>query len=283
MSSVLTMPNQVQFLESFQRRRSDRVSLSLPVWVKGVGQDGLALTERAKTASLSRHGATIVLKRSLSPDSFLTICHIESGKEAQCRVLQEVGGQVDVHLYGVVFLEPETNLWEIDFPHLARAGDAAARVLLGCHDCRNFGVVYMDEMEAEVFASSRYISRSCLNCQRITVWRERHAIAGGHLVPSSGHRTSNDRLQPRVQTRMSACIRQRGLGDEVVLTENLSRGGLSFRSPTYYYAGSIVHAAVPYSPGSGNIFVPARIIHARHIPSEGVSQHGLAHIHVGQA
>jgi hypothetical protein len=280
MSQTFTLPIQEQLMEGFQRRRSDRISLSVLIWVKGVGHDGLALAERAKTVALSRHGATIVLKRAISPGALLTICHIESGKEAECRVVEELGGQEDAHLYGVVFLDPGINLWGIDFPPIARAENAAARVLLECIACRNLSVVYMDEMEAEVFALSRHLSRSCLNCQRTTVWRDRLAVAGGRLIPISGHRTNNDRLQSRVQTRMTVCIRQRGLGDEVVLTENLSRGGLSFRSPTYYYAGSLVHAAVPYSPGSGNVFVRARIIHARHIPSEVVNQHGLTYIQV---
>lgn len=280
MSQTFTLPTQEQLLEGFQRRRSDRISLSVPVWVKGVGRDGLALAERAKTLALSRHGASIILMRAVLPDATLTICHMESGKEAECRVVEEVGRQHDIHLYGVVLVDPEINLWDIDFPPLARAENAAARVLLECIACRNFGVVYLDEMEAEVFASSRYISRPCLHCQSATVWRDRHAGAGGHRISVSGHRTTNDRVRPRVQTRIAVCIRQRGLGDEVALTENLSRGGFSFKSPTYYYAGSIVHAAVPYLPGSGNIFAPARIIHARHIPSEGVNHHGLAYIQV---
>lgn len=279
MSQTFTLPTQEQLLEGFQRRRSDRISLSVPIWVKGVGRDGLALAERAKTVALSRHGATIVLMRAVLPGDCLTICHIESGTEVECRVVEEVGGQKDIHLYGVALVNPEINPWAIDFPPLARAENAAARVLLECNACRNIGVVYLDEMEAEVFVSSRYISRPCLQCQRTTLWRDRHAVAGGYLA-ASGHRTTNDRLRPRVQTRIPVCIRQRGLGDEVALTENLSRGGFSFKSPTYYYAGSIVHAAVPYSPGSGNIFAPARIIHARPVPSEGVNHHGLAHIQV---
>jgi len=280
MSHSFTLPTPEQMLEGFQRRRSDRISLPVTIWVKGVGRDGVAFAERAKTVALSRHGATIALMGAVLPGAFLTISHMESGEETQCRVVGEAGKQEDIHLYGVVWVNPEINFWGIDFPPLALAENAAARVLLECTACRNIGVVYLDEMEAEVFVSSRYISRSCLQCQRTTLWRDRHAVAGGHLLSASGHRTTNDRLRPRVQTRITVCIRQRGLGDEVAVTENLSRGGFSFNSPIYYYAGSIVHAAVPYSPGSGNIFVPARIIHARHIPSEGVNHHGLAHIHV---
>jgi PilZ domain-containing protein len=281
MPQTHNFPTQEQFMEDFQMRRSDRVSLSVPIWVNGVGDDGVALAERTKTVALSRHGGTIVLKHAVSPGSPVTICHIESGRATQCRVVAELGGQEDGHVYGIVMLDREIDLWGIEFPPPARAENAAARVLLECIVCRNFGVAYLDEMEAEVFASSRYISRPCINCQHTTVWRDCHSIGGGHHhLPASGHRTTNDRLRPRVQTKIAVCIRQRGLGDEVVVTENLSRGGFSFKSPTYYYAGSIVHAAVPYSPASGNIFVPARIIHARLIPSEGVNQHGLAHIQI---
>jgi hypothetical protein len=98
------------------RRRSDRIYLIIPIGVKVTGLGGLSFVEQARTVTLSRHGATIALKRAISHPDKITICHLGSGKEAECRLVEESGGQADIHLYGIAFLDPAINLWGIDFP-----------------------------------------------------------------------------------------------------------------------------------------------------------------------
>ena len=73
---------------------------------------------------------------------------------------------------------------------------------------------------------------------------------------------------------MLACIRRRGFAEEVVVCEDLSKGGLSFRSRNQYAENSRVEVAVPFTPGTGAIFVPIRIVFSQSIPSAGIHYYG---------
>ena len=74
-------------------------------------------------------------------------------------------------------------------------------------------------------------------------------------VPSE----SNRRKHPRTKVTYKACIRRSGLNEDIVTCEDMSKGGLSFKSRRQYYQGTEIEVAVPYSPGANAIFVPARI------------------------
>jgi len=74
-------------------------------------------------------------------------------------------------------------------------------------------------------------------------------------VPSE----SNRRKHPRTKVTYKACIRRAGLNEDIVTCEDMSKGGLSFKSRRQYYQGTEIEVAVPYSPGANAIFVPARI------------------------
>jgi hypothetical protein len=65
-----------------------------------------------------------------------------------------------------------------------------------------------------------------------------------------------------------------------VATENISRGGFAFTSARLYVAGSSIQVAVPYSPGAGNIFVPAQIEYAEAVPELGLTRYGVSYIPV---
>ena len=51
-----------------------------------------------------------------------------------------------------------------------------------------------------------------------------------------------------------------GFQEEIAVCEDLSKGGLSFRSCNPYPEASRVEVAVPFTPGTGAIFVPIRIV-----------------------
>ena len=53
------------------------------------------------------------------------------------------------------------------------------------------------------------------------------------------------------------------------MTENVSRGGLCFKSEKVYDVGENVEVAMPYSETSANIFSPAVIANARQLPGDG--------------
>src|SRR5580692_3288551 len=86
------------------------------------------------------------------------------------------------------------------------------------------------------------------------------------------------RNRTRVKARVLACIRRRGFQEEVAVCEDLSKGGISFRSRNQYPEGTRVEVAVPFTPGSAAIFVPIRIVSSQAIPAAGLFRHGAAYV-----
>lgn len=271
-------------MELQPRRRSDRVSYETAIRVFGTDVGGKSFIAEGRTLVLSRHGAAIVLKRKLSPQQVITIRRSEIPREADCRVVGQLGRKPEGYVYGVAFLEATANLWDIDFPPPGESEDAVGRVLLECGHCRSRELVLLDEFEVEVFEASRSISHACKRCADMTHWKEPALEAPREAQPSQveppaeakplppppapSPRTKDERKHGRAKTKVSALIRRPGLGDEVVATENISRGGLCFRSRKGYYVGSHIEVALPYSSGPANIFVPARIARTRELPGQ---------------
>jgi hypothetical protein len=184
----------------------------LPIRVLGSDVQGRHFDETGRTSSISWNGGAIVLGRKLEIDQELIIRRLDSNKEADIRVVELAGKEGDEFVYEVSFLNPASNLWDLQPP-----------------------------------------------------------IDPGHQT-----RSQNRRKRHRIPTRASAGIREMGLPEEIVVCENLSRGGLSFRSRKHYLRGSRIEIALPYSPGSGNIFVPARIVRVERL--QGLFRYGAAYI-----
>ncbi len=70
----------------------------------------------------------------------------------------------------------------------------------------------------------------------------------------------NRRKHPRTKVTYKACIRRSGANDEIVTCEDMSKGGLSFKSRKRFFERTAIEIAVPYSPGGNAIFVPAEIV-----------------------
>lgn len=69
----------------------------------------------------------------------------------------------------------------------------------------------------------------------------------------------NRRKHPRTKVSYKASIRRSGFTDDIVTCEDMSKGGLCFKSRKQYFKGTDIEVAVPYSPGGNAIFVPAQI------------------------
>ncbi len=69
----------------------------------------------------------------------------------------------------------------------------------------------------------------------------------------------NRRKYARTKVNYKACVRRSGFADDVVTCEDMSKGGICFRSRKQYFVRSNIEVAVPYSPGGNAIFVPAEI------------------------
>ena len=88
----------------------------------------------------------------------------------------------------------------------------------------------------------------------------------------------NRRKHVRTKVNFSACVRHPDRGDDIVVCEDMSRGGLRFKSKKTYYERSLIEIAAPYTPGQTPIFIPAQIVSAQEIPSEKLFRYGIAYL-----
>lgn len=263
--------------------------MSIPIRVSGKDESGQAFTAESRTVNLSRHGATIILKQSLKPDQDLTIVLGRRSKKAAFRVVGRIGGESEGFVYGVAQLDNDIDLWGIGFPPTSDAKRVVGRLLMECSQCKYQEVAYMNELEVQVFQANQELTRPCEKCRKATVWKGARdeaaplsslspaaAVAAAEAGPQPS--TVGRRRNTRVNTRLLACIRQAGFSDEVVMTENMSRGGLGFRSAKTYVSGSPIEVAVPFAAGGANIFVPARVAHVMHKESDKIFRVGVAYL-----
>lgn len=271
-------------MSSDSYRQSDRVNLRIPVeatWLAGSGTDK---TQSVDTLLVSRNGGVIRLSERLATGQELTLRRQGDGdevKSARARVVAEIDKDPDGFLYAFAFLESRSDFWDIEFPSPQAGDEALARLLMECGFCQRREVVYLNELELKSFEARKCIARVCRHCDAPAIWIEAQPDVPQAAPP--GKRPLENRVVPRrnrtrVKARVLACIRRRGFQEEVAVCEDLSKGGISFRSRNEYPEGTRVEVAVPFTPGSSAIFVPIRIVFSRAIPSAGLYRHGASYI-----
>jgi hypothetical protein len=271
-------------------RRSDRVSMTLLLTISGKDTHDEEFSEPAKTLLISQHGAVVLLGRDVADEQRILVqrqAPSERHRQAHARVVGKFGQQKNEFLYGIEVLDYGIDLWGVEFPPVAESHEAVARMLLECSHCRRREVVYLNEMELRAFESNRGIARHCKTCGVPSIWVQaphedqkklgraakgrRDSEAAGE--PADGHE-KRQRQRVRLKTRLTACVRQDGTDDELAVCEDISPVGVCFRSKRRYEANATVEIAVPYSPESGNIFLPARVVYSEEIPKAGLFRHG---------
>lgn len=275
-----------------QPRRSHRVSIALPVQVFGTEITGLDFCETARTHLVSPYGAVIVLKRQLAPLQQVTLRNLSNGKEAAAQVIGPLGGRPEGNVYAFATLNSNNNFWNVNFPPVSEAEKVVHRLAVECNACRESEWVSLDDLEFAVFEANRKITRACARCGEPTVWHQTAQDAATDR-PAAGDKAQlaaqkplkgpsggrENRRHPRVRMKIKACVCQPGFGaEEIVLVEDISRGGLSFRTAKVYYTGSIIEVAVPYMPGAANVFVPARVVRLERRPGSDLHLYGVAYL-----
>ncbi len=87
----------------------------------------------------------------------------------------------------------------------------------------------------------------------------------------------NRRKHTRTKVTYKACVRRSGFTDDVVTCEDMSKGGLCFKSRKKYFERTAIEVAVPYSPGGNAIFVPAEIAWVVEITPDKLYKCGVAY------
>lgn len=265
-------------------RQSDRVNFRMPVDVSWVGNGGLEVKQAAETLLVSRNGGVLRLADKLFAGQEITIRRQREGdnwKIGRARIVAEIDQDANGFLYAVAMVDPRADFWDIDFPTPFQAQEALARLLMECSFCQRREVVYLNEPELKSFEVRKCVARVCPHCDSPSIWIEAQPElpVESPSAPDDGEdRVIPRRNRTRVKARVLACIRRRGFQEEVAVCEDLSKGGISFRSRNQYPEGSRVEVAVPFTPGSAAIFVPIRIVFSQPIPAAGLFRHGAAYL-----
>ena len=336
-------------------RRSGRIAKEIGIVLLGTDTAGRVFSEETRTVVLSRHGVGILSRYRLAPDEILTIRFQGGTAEVAVRLVREMGHDARGYTYGVAFVDPDLDFWELKFPPPPQ-WKSGGNVALECSWCQARDTVDQTEVEADVYSLAGYILRFCPKCGTSTEWRaadgvtpmtssppalvppsmsapsrtepardRRDAVerlADEPMLPAASGiysstppevintsaslaacttpvqvatpeasprealppaatavvaRTANRRRDVRTRVSFPACIRQQSSNEDIVECDNISKGGLSFRSRRSYAVGSSIEVAVPYSPGAPAIFVAASIRHVETIASGTLFRYGAAY------
>ena len=85
-------------------RRSQRITLLMPINVAGQDLQKCAFSEAATATNLNLHGAAIQLNRQLIIGSVVTVTN-RIGIEAPARIVAQVGVAEDAFIYGIEFVQ----------------------------------------------------------------------------------------------------------------------------------------------------------------------------------
>jgi PilZ domain len=308
---------QVAKMTNSQVRRSGRISRSVPILLIGHDAEGTVFSEETKTVVLSRHGAGIVSFHTLVAEQELAMRWLENDREADIRVVGEIGSQGAMHTYGVAFVDPDLDFWEIEFPPAPSQEYHNKTLPVVCTGCGSEATLQQGDYEADVCTIHGGLVRYCTSCGLSTLWR-RYAGSAGFVplaasVPLKKMRKDkeatvaladppfveqvrpvatppdqepfvNRRDRVRAKVNFFAAVRSDAFGEDIVRCIDMSRGGLSFRTKYAYKVGAMVRVAVPFSPEAREapaIFVPAKIANLKWLESQECYRCGVKYLPAG--
>ena len=252
-----------------EKRRSDRLMLTVPLHVKGVDPQGGEFLEDARTVTLNRHGARIQIVRPLVTGQTVRVINLVSRKDAEFRVVGPVSPRTDKGGdWGVECVDHKVNIWGIQFPpSLSEEADSAA--LLECRNCHLVSLMHLSLVEVEVLQTSGLLSKPCGACKKTTPWgyAEKQLTMGAPpdeaamlAEASQAEKGAEQRRHRRVSLQLHVLVRDYYGGVEVTKSENVSKGGFCFISEKNHLVGEGVLVACPYSASEHSIEVRAKIV-----------------------
>lgn len=283
-------------LREVQRRRSERLLITIPIRVNGVDRFGKEFQESARTLVVNRHGARILLKQSVAAGTQLLITTAGGRRSAKFRVVgpiqppTEEGGE-----WGIECLESNSNLWGIEFPPATRSDNECA-ALLECARCHTVKLLRLSMVEHEVLGNSGLLVRDCVACSRPTSWTFRDpaaqpfpewaepapAVAAGNAgLPAASPRGDEAaalfRGNERVALQLPIRLRSFSGKEEFSRTENVSRGGLCFIGEGNYEIGEVILITCPYEKDRQNTEVRGQVVRRREIQGSGRKIYGVSY------
>lgn len=289
-----------------KQRRSGRLTIAIPILLMGTDDEGRVFSEQTHTVVLSRYGAGIVSREKLFAEQELILRVLKSGRDAEVRVVGEIGKQENLHTYGVTFVNDEGDFWQVEFPPPPVWRPVG--LILECGGCKQIVELKDGDFEYDICAIHGGLARFCNGCGLLTVWRRssqstpavkaerKHAEQGQQIAtqtrdlePASDKSEEfvpladamdgvERRARVRAKVNFSACVRTQSFSDDIVQCVDMSRGGVCFRSSHKYRKEMMVQIAVPFSPDAKDapaIFVRGRIAHVCELAEEGMWRCGV--------
>lgn len=261
-----------------EKRRSDRLMITLPLVVEGKDTKGQPFDNSARTITINRHGARIVSPRPLRAGQTITVTNLASRKKGPFRVVGPVSPATDRGgEWGIECLNPNEDIWGIQFPPVLASDENQSKALLECQDCGSTALMRVSLVEVEVLETSGLLTKPCTQCERETRWRisgrqpgmpEAAAKPRGEGEKQASTRGIENRRHRRSALQLPALIRDYYGGSEITRTENVSKGGFCFVSEKNHQAGEVLLVVCPYDPSTtDHIEVRARVVRSR--PVEG--------------
>lgn len=99
-----------------ERRRTLRVSITVPIAVHGQDESGDKFRVKAKSESVNRHGALLCMEQPVSVGQMLVLVNENSDRTVECRVVSVKRDRDNKFHTGVEFTSPDSNFWHMSFP-----------------------------------------------------------------------------------------------------------------------------------------------------------------------
>ena len=158
-------------MTSKKMRRSGRLFKSVPILLIGSDAEGRMFSEDSHTVVLSLHGAGIVSNHKLVAEQELILRSKETDREAEIRVVGEIGSEDGHYTYGIAFLDDDLDFWKMDFPAPPSPAERPLELVLECGSCGETVTLLNGDYEFDVCAIHGGLVRYCTDCGFATVWR----------------------------------------------------------------------------------------------------------------
>ncbi len=258
---------------SADKRRSDRVMLTVPLRLHGTDEKGAPYQDEARTLVLNRHGARIHTRRLLRSGDKVRLGSHLTRREANFRVVGPVAPFTDKGgEFGVEYLNRDDNIWGIQFPPASGPDSQDSKAILECRRCQTVALQLLSLVEVEVLETSGILTKTCEKCGMQTSWGYAENYLGtgssaeGTLTRKIQAETdavakgANRRRHTRVSLQLPVRVRNYYGGVEICKTENVSKGGFCFTSEVSYQVGEGLMMVCPYDERAQNIEVAARVV-----------------------
>ena len=99
-----------------ERRRTLRVSISVPLTVHGKTDEGEKFSASAQSLSVNRNGALLHLDQIVVVGQSLLLVNDNSNRTAESRVVSIKRDREGKTLVAIEFVTPDANFWHMTFP-----------------------------------------------------------------------------------------------------------------------------------------------------------------------